>query len=157
MNDSKLTSPTQGIAPAHPKPVAPAHGIHPVPTSINRTSAVSAATVKPPTSDEDLMSVELVEEAAAETTKSKIHGFSVAASHHTTHQWKRQPHHIDNGVIRVRTFHGRISEQGLEYLDNTINDWLDKNPDIELKNVTSTVGLFDGKIKEPALILNLWY
>jgi hypothetical protein len=42
-------------------------------------------------------------------------------------------------------------------MDDKINEWLDGHPEIEIKNVTSTVGLYDGKIKEPALILNVWY
>ena len=35
--------------------------------------------------------------------------------------------------------------------------WLDAHPEVEVKFVTSTVGIFEGKMREPALILNLWY
>lgn len=61
------------------------------------------------------------------------------------------------GICRMRSFHGRLSSQGLEYMDNQINEWLDSNPDVEVKFVTSTVGIFEGKMREPALILNIWY
>lgn len=61
------------------------------------------------------------------------------------------------GACRIRTFHGRLSSQGLEYMDNQINEWLDHNPEVEVKFVTSSVGVFEGKMREPALILNLWY
>ena len=62
-----------------------------------------------------------------------------------------------NGAVRMRTFHCRLSEQGVEYLDQTINDWLEQHPDVEVKFTTSTIGLWDGKLKEPTLILNVWY
>lgn len=61
------------------------------------------------------------------------------------------------GACRIRSFHGRLSSQGLEYMDNQINEWLDHNPEVEVKFVTSSVGVFEGKMREPALILNLWY
>jgi hypothetical protein len=154
MNDVRPASP-QSVAPLQPRPMQPPTGIRPLASPAVRPTLIAPPTPIP--SIAETSSLELVDEAGEEARKSKIHNFSVAAVNHSTHQWKRQPHHTDNGAIRVRTFHGRLSDQGLEYMDNAINDWLDRNPDIELKNVTSTVGLFDGKIKEPALILNLWY
>jgi hypothetical protein len=45
----------------------------------------------------------------------------------------------------------------MEFLDDTINVWLDAHPDIEVKFVTSTVGMYEGKFKDLALILNVWY
>ncbi|MGA2441809.1 MAG: hypothetical protein ABSH08_12700, partial [Tepidisphaeraceae bacterium] len=59
--------------------------------------------------------------------------------------------------VRMRTFHCRLSEQGVEYLDQTINDWLEAHPDIEVKFTASTIGMWDGKLKEPTLIINVWY
>ena len=154
MNDVKPASP-QTVAPPHPRPMQAPPVIHPAASPVGRPTFMPPPSPVP--SMAETSSLELVEDAAAEERKSKIHNFSVAAVNHSTRSWKRQPHNTNIGAIRVRTFHGRLSEQGLEYMDNAINDWLDRNPDIELKNITSTVGLFDGKIKEPALILNLWY
>ena len=57
----------------------------------------------------------------------------------------------------MKSFHGKYSDQGLQYLDDAVNEWLDAHPDVEVKFVTSTVGVFEGKIREPALVLNLWY
>ncbi|MDQ3440607.1 MAG: hypothetical protein M3478_09700 [Planctomycetota bacterium] len=76
---------------------------------------------------------------------------------HRTHQWKRKPHVGGQGACRVKTFHGKCSDQGLEYLDDAINVWLDEHPDIEVKFVQSNVGMFDGKFKDFALIVNVWY
>jgi hypothetical protein len=89
--------------------------------------------------------------------KSKIHAFSVGAGAQLANDFKRPTVNTQKGPARVRSFHGRLSEQGLDYLDHAINEWLDRHPDVDVKFVTSTVGQFDGKIKEPALILNVWY
>ncbi len=45
----------------------------------------------------------------------------------------------------------------MDYLDNAINEWLDQHPEVEVKFVTQSIGMFDGKIKDLALILNVWY
>ena len=97
-----------------------------------------------------------VEDASeAAPTTSKIHfGPDIT---HRKHDWKRATQAPGTGAIRTKTFHGKLSEQGLEYMDDTINTWLDANPTIEVKFVTSTVGMFDGKMKDLALILNVWY
>ena len=77
--------------------------------------------------------------------------------HHRQTNYTRKPNANSTGSCRVRSFHGKLSEQGLEYLDHSINDWLDHHPEIEVKSVTSAIGQFDGKIKEPAVILQVWY
>jgi hypothetical protein len=105
--------------------------------------------------DHDTSSVSLIEEG--DSTKSKIRQFSVAGSMSQQHDWKRTPHTEQIGAVRMRSFHGRLSDNGLEYLDDSVNKWLDAHPEVEVKFVTSTVGLYDGKIKELALILNVWY
>lgn len=73
------------------------------------------------------------------------------------HEWKRQPKMTGNGAVRVKTFHAKLSDQGLEYLDEAINVFLDDHPDVDLKFVTTNVGMFDGKFKDLALVVNLWY
>jgi hypothetical protein len=71
--------------------------------------------------------------------------------------WKRTPVRNGTGACRVRSFHGKYSDEGLKYLDHAINTWLDAHPEVEVKFVTHTVNLFEGKIREPALVLNVWY
>jgi hypothetical protein len=133
----------------------PAHPTHPTPH--HPTAGVPQALQRQPVAAEEPL--ELVEEKSTSTEppKSKIHGLNVGSSHPTAHNWQRNTHKNQTGAVRVRSFHCRLSEQGLEYMDHAINDWLDHHPDIEIKFTTSTVGPFDGKIKEPALILNVWY
>ncbi len=71
--------------------------------------------------------------------------------------FKRRTTVIGNGACRVKSFHGKYSDEGLRYLDNAINLWLDEHVDVEVKFVTSTVMTFEGKTREPALVLNCWY
>ena len=93
---------------------------------------------------------------APEAPKSKIHGITSANSL-AQHSYKRPTNLNKCGAVRMRTFHCRLSEQGVEYMDQSINDWLETHPDIEVKFTTSTVGMWDGKLKEPTLIINVWY
>jgi hypothetical protein len=88
---------------------------------------------------------------------SKIRAFGVGGEHIGLSEFKRQTNNTGQGASRVRSFHGRLSDQGLGFLDDSVNAWLDSHPDVDVKFVTSTIGLYDGKIKEPALILNVWY
>ena len=76
---------------------------------------------------------------------------------HKKHSFTRALKPGGAGVCRVRTFHAKLSDQGLEYLDDAINVWLDQHPEIDVKFVTSNIGLFDGKFKDLALIMNVWY
>ena len=94
--------------------------------------------------------------SSTEPPKSKIHQISSGGSL-PTHSYSRATHSNKTGAVRMRTFHCRLSEQGVDYLDQTVNDWLEHHPDIEVKFTTSTIGLWDGKLKEPTLILNVWY
>ncbi len=106
--------------------------------------------------DEPLMLVEEASVDAVAEHQKKIKSYDEAAKHRH-HEWKREVHHTQAGATRVKSFHGKYSDQGLAYLDDAINEWLDAHPEADVKFVTSTVGMFDGKIKENALVLNLWY
>jgi hypothetical protein len=108
--------------------------------------------------DISLDPIGLVEEPSnlATETAKKIKAFGVTGTQ-KTHDWKRKCSVNGTGACRVRSFHGRLSDQGLGFMDDQINEWLDSHPEVEVKLVTSTVGQYEGKIREPALVLNLWY
>jgi hypothetical protein len=61
------------------------------------------------------------------------------------------------GSIRCRTFHTKLTDAAIGYMDSVINEWIDKNPQIEIKYATSTIGMFEGKRLEPHLIMTLFY
>jgi hypothetical protein len=150
-------------SPSAPRPHSASHPPHAQPPHSAHTAtlpppkpapALPITTIKRPAVDQPQIS--LVDEADTKVG-SKIQAFGVAAAHGQRLTFKRTPNVTGFGSIRIRTFHGRLSDEGLAFMDDKINEWLDGHPEIEIKNVTSTVGLYDGKIKEPALILNVWY
>jgi hypothetical protein len=112
--------------------------------------------------DEELEPLELIEESPIAVSSdiapsSKIKAFGVKSSAEKVDRFTRKPVTTGRGACRVRSFHGRLSDEGLAFIDEKINDWLDHHPEIEVKFVTSTTGVFEGKIREPALVLNVWY
>jgi hypothetical protein len=137
------------------RPAAPSSGINlrPSPGGI-APPPVSPA--RPPHAEEPLSLVNEEKPGATDATKSKIHNITAATSI-AQHAYKRPINTNKTGAVRMRTFHCRLSEQGVEYLDQTINDWLETHPDIEVKFTASTIGMWDGKLKEPTLIINVWY
>ncbi len=60
-------------------------------------------------------------------------------------------------ATRCRTFHSKLSQAALEFMDNQINEWLDKQGNVTVKFVTSTIGIFEGKHAEPNLFMTLFY
>ena len=60
------------------------------------------------------------------------------------------------GAVHCRTFHCKLSEDAVANLDRQINEWLDAHPTYEVKMVTSTVGEWQGKLREPQMIVQVW-
>jgi len=71
-------------------------------------------------------------------------------------EWSREPNTTGTDAKHVRTFHSKLTDDALAYLDTQINEWLDEHPDYEVKVVSSTIGTFTGKTKEPHLICQVW-
>jgi hypothetical protein len=141
--------------PAKPMPPSSStRGSIPAPSGPAKITAPPIQTHKP--TDEELEPIGLVDEVDGASSEKKIQAFGIGIQH-KTRQWKREVNQTGFGAVRMRSFHGRLSDQGLGYLDDAINEWLDENPEIEIKFVTSNVGVFEGKMREPALILNVWY
>lgn len=95
-------------------------------------------------------------ESKAGTTATKINVFGSDAPKAAPSKFTRAPNVTGYGACRVKSFIGKISTPGLEFLDNNINQWIDAHPEVEVKFVTSTVGGMDGK-HESAIVMNLWY
>jgi hypothetical protein len=84
----------------------------------------------------------------------KITAFGSSAK--TTNDWERSPNANGTGATHVRTFHSKLTDDALVYVDQMINEWLDEHPEFEVKFVATTIGTFTGKIKEPHLICQVW-
>ena len=71
--------------------------------------------------------------------------------------WKRSPNVTGNGAIHLKTFHCKLNNESLDFLDQQINEWLDAHPQYEVKLVTNAVGDWTGKTgREPNLIVQVW-
>lgn len=70
--------------------------------------------------------------------------------------WNRTPNSTGTGAIHVKSFHCKLTGDSLDFLDQQINEWLDAHPQYEVKLVTTSIGTWTGKLKEPNLIVNVW-
>lgn len=94
----------------------------------------------------------------AEEAPPKIRAFDQKLGAGGKHEdnWSRTPNVTGRGAIHVKSFHCKLSGDAVENMDRQINEWLDAHPQYEVKFVTSNVGEWTGKLKEPNLILHLW-
>ncbi len=84
----------------------------------------------------------------------KITAFDIGKKEES--EWSRIPNATGTGATHVRTFHSKLTDDALTYVDTQINAWLDDHPEFEVKLVTTTIGTFTGKVKEPHLICQVW-
>jgi len=94
--------------------------------------------------------------SSAPVSASKIQ--SLSKPHEAVEsRWKRPLNKNGTGASHVRTFSGAVSQQGLEFLDRHINEWLDSHPDAEVKFATLVVGdMPTATGREPAIIAQVW-
>ncbi len=94
-------------------------------------------------------------------SRTRIHGIS-SGMFGAGHAWdesrfKRSLAPTAGGASRCRTFHSKLNDGSIEFMMNSINEWLDANPAITIKFATSTIGPFEGKHVEQNMILTLFY
>ena len=71
--------------------------------------------------------------------------------------FKRTIHRSENGATRCRLFHSKLAATSLEFMESQINEWLDSDDDIDVKQVGHVIGDMTGKKTEPNLIVMVWY
>jgi hypothetical protein len=92
---------------------------------------------------------------AGEGTKASKITFSSVKRHEDT--WNRTPNTPGTGAIHVHTFRAKLSDDGVGYLDQQINEWLDAHPQYEVKIVNTAIGEWSTKLgKEPGIIVSVW-
>lgn len=62
-----------------------------------------------------------------------------------------------DGATRCRIFHAKLSEGAISFLNNQINEWLERNAQIRIKFATTAVGMLEGKHSEPNIFLTVFY
>ncbi len=98
--------------------------------------------------------VPVAEDAGPVMKSNKITSFGEKQRHEDT--WSRTPNTTGCGAIHVKSFHTKLTDDALRYMDQMINEWLDAHPQYEVKFVSSTVGVLTGKLKEPHLVCQVW-
>jgi hypothetical protein len=162
-----MNDPRHPIAPGQPVPqpqgisrppvAQPVPGARPAVMPPPRPAAVAPKPVQSPAGD-PIALVEEEPELVEQTTAPMVSKIKFGPdTTHKKHEWKRKPHVTGTGACRVKSFHAKYSDQGLEHLDDGVNEWLDEHPEVEVKFVTTSVHVFEGKIREPAIVMNVWY
>jgi hypothetical protein len=77
--------------------------------------------------------------------------------HRTTQPLNRALDPAAAGATRCRSFHSKLNEASLEFMNNQLNLWVDADPNIVIKFAASTIGVFEGKHAEPHLIVTVFY
>lgn len=60
-------------------------------------------------------------------------------------------------ATRCKTFHGKLTDAAIAYLNDQINEWVDAHDEVEIKFSQMTVGVVEGKHSEPHLIITIFY
>ncbi len=108
-----------------------------------------------PSPENRTIPVEGAAPAAPAGLNPKIKTFGGAARHEDS--WSRSPNVTGTGAIHVKSFHSKLSDDGIAYLDRQINEWLDAHPQYEVKFVTTAVGEWTSKLgKEAGLVVQVW-
>jgi len=113
--------------------------------------------------EEPIELVDVEEPAEAEEAKPQIKAFGSDSvfgqvMEHDESRYSRPLNYTGRGAVRCRTFHCKLSDAALAYMDSQINEWTEQNPQVEIKFATATIGMFEGKQRqEPHLILTIFY
>lgn len=113
-------------------------------------------------SEDELAPIELDDDDGHATTEMTSTRIRTAESILGDKAWDDEKHKrpLDPGgagASRCRTFHCRISQGAIDYLNDQINEWLDQNKDITIKSSNTVIGMFEGKHTEPNIILTVFY
>jgi hypothetical protein len=130
-----------GVAPIGPKPVGGGGaGLQP----IGPRPVTSAPAPAPESQEETASKIRAIEQRLG------------AGTGRIEESWKRPPSVTGQGASHCKSFHCKLTGDSLENLDRQINEWLDAHPQYEVKFVTTSVGEWLGKLREPNLIVQVW-
>ncbi len=101
------------------------------------------------------------DDVQVDMTSSRIHQAS-AATLGMSQGWDdtKYKRPLDSRAIaatRCRSFHSKLTDSALVYMNDQINEWLDKNDVITIKFSNSTIGVFEGKSSEAHIIVTVFY
>lgn len=113
---------------------------------------------KPDTEEDEEETISLIDDE--ELQASQVRAFGGAASKmgagHKA-DFQRPLNNSGQGATRCRIFHSKLAATSLEYMEKQINDWVDSDPTIDIKQVGHSIGVMTGKTAETSLIVTVWY
>ncbi len=123
-------------------------------------AAIDEAELSPISFDDDESTVDMTKGSQSHSTS--IHGFSgdSLASQKAIYddsKYNRMLEPTSPTAMRCRTFHSKLNDGAVAYMNDQINTWVDSDPKIGIKFATSTIGVFEGKQKDPHLIMTIFY
>jgi hypothetical protein len=87
----------------------------------------------------------------------KIQAFEQRSGRKHEDTWSRSPNVTGTGAIHCKSFHCKLNDEALGYLDQQINEWLDAHPQYEVKFTTTVSGEWQGKMgKEIHMVVQVW-
>jgi hypothetical protein len=60
-------------------------------------------------------------------------------------------------ITGMKTFFTKLHPGALQFLDEQISNWLEKNPQVDIKHTNITTGEVQAKKTEPNIIITVWY
>ncbi len=113
---------------------------------------------KPEAEEDEEETISLIDDE--ELHASQVRAFGGAASKmgagHKA-DFQRALNNSGQGATRCRIFHSKLAATSLEYMEKQINDWVDSDPTIDIKQVGHSIGVMTGKTAETSLIVTVWY
>jgi len=102
----------------------------------------------------------LLEDDADAPPPTGIHSFNtggISATKSTGPVFRRPLLRDGPHATRCRTFHCKLTDASMSHLDEMINEWADANDEVQIKFVTSCVGVVEGKHSDQHLIVTVFY
>ncbi len=115
--------------------------------------------VPKPASEPEPIKLEGTEDTDSGSSVAHVHTFASDSKLDRMNEksYTRPLQKSGKGATRVRTFHTRLSDNAMRFLDNMINEWIDSDPEIEVKFTNIAVGVVEAKNREDHLIITVWY
>ncbi len=133
---------------------SPANPAPPPKIRFNNAPTIEPANGDTPTPSESVPAPAPATAGISAAGSAKIKTFEKKDNHQE--RFLREPDKTSHGATHVRTFHSKLNNESLAYMDEQINNWLAKHPEAEVKFTNSTVGIYSGKTKELAVICQVW-
>lgn len=124
------------------------------------TGFVGQSTIRSPAEVAEVEAVGLVDEDASQASQIRAGGDTLAGSAAQLVDdihYKRPLDPKAPAATRCRTFHAKLNDGAVAYMNNQVNEWVDQNPNITIKSSSTTIGVWEAKKADPHMIVTVFY